>query len=153
MAATGGAATRSWRWYGAAALAATVFPAVFLQAALVAKWYVQHPVVDPGDDSPGGGNMGNVIVLPFFGVAAISCLLFPLLWGIAAFRTWKGAAVKDLAEIATVLQGVALLMALPVAWTLPYSWADVTALAAADLVALCTVLRRLWLGRTGPTSA
>ncbi|MFE0509534.1 hypothetical protein [Streptomyces sp. NPDC058964] len=148
MAAIGGAATRSWRRYGAAALASAVFPAVFLQATLVAKRYVDHPVVDPGDDSPGGGNMGNVIALPFFAVAAIVCLLFPLLWGISAFRTWRGAVVTDLAEISTVLQGVALLVALPVALTLPYNWADVTALVAADLVALCTVLRRPWSRRT-----
>lgn len=149
MAATGGAATQSWRWYGAAALASAVFPAVFLQATLVAKWYVDHPVVDPRDDSPGGGNMGNVIGLPLFAVAAIACLLFPLLWGIAAFRTWKGAVVKDLAEMSTVLQGLALLVALPVALTLPYNWADAAALVAADLVALYTVLRRLWSRRTG----
>jgi hypothetical protein len=131
-----------------------VFPAVFLQATLAAKWYVDHPVVDPGDDSPGGGNMGNVIALPFFAVAAIACLLFPLLWGIAAFRTWRGAVVKDLAEVSTVLQGVASLVALPVALALPCNWADVTALVAADLIALYTVLRRRWSCRPGrPTSA
>ncbi|MGW4565143.1 hypothetical protein ACWEN3_22875 [Streptomyces sp. NPDC004561] len=148
MAVARGAAPRSWRWYGAVALASVAFPAVFMQATLVAKWYVDHPVVDPGDDSPGGGNMGNVIALPFFALAAIACLLFPLLWGIAAFRTSKGAVVKDLAEISAVLQGVALLIALPVAMSLPYNWASVTTLVAAELVALVTVLRRFWQGRT-----
>jgi len=153
VAATGGAATRSWRWYGAAALASAVFPAMFVQATLLAYWYVGHPVVDPSDDSPGGGNMGNVIALPIFAVAAIACLLFPLLWGIAAFRTWKGAVVKDLPEISTVLQGVALLVALPVATTLPYNWADVTTLVAAELAALVVLLRPHWSRLTSPGSA
>lgn len=152
MAATGGAATRSWRWHGAAALASAVFPAVFVQATLVANWYVDHPVVVPGDGSPGGGNMGNVIDVPIFAVAAIACLLFPLLWGIAAFRTWKGATVKDLPVISTVLQGAASLVALPVAATLPYNWADVTTLVAADLVALGVALRPRWSRRTLPPS-
>jgi hypothetical protein len=152
VAATGGAATRSWRWHGAAALASAVFPAVFVQATLVANWYVDHPVVVPGDDSPGGGNMGNVIDVPIFAVAAIACLLFPLLWGIAAFRTWKGATVKDLPVISTVLQGAASLVALPVAATLPYNWADVTTLVAADLVALGVALRPRWSRRTLPPS-
>ncbi|MFI0216500.1 hypothetical protein [Streptomyces lydicus] len=79
MAASGCAATRSWRWHGAAALTSAVFPAVFAQATLLAHWHVVHPVDDPGDDSPGGGNMGNVIAMPLFAVAAIACLLFPLL--------------------------------------------------------------------------
>ncbi|MEV0975937.1 hypothetical protein [Streptomyces sp. NPDC049915] len=130
-----------------------MFPAVFVQATLLANWYVEHPVIDPSDDSPGGGNMGNVIALPFFAVAAIVCLLFPLLWGIAAFRTWKGAAVKDLSEVTTVLQGVTSLVALPVAKTLPYHWADVTFLVAAGLVALGIVLRPLWSRWTGPKPA
>ncbi|MGW3660991.1 hypothetical protein ACWD6R_37525 [Streptomyces sp. NPDC005151] len=148
MAATGGAATRSWHWHGAAALTSAVFPAVFVQATLLANWYVDHPVVVPGDDSPGGGNMGNVIAVPIFAVAAIVCLLFPLLWGIAAFRTWKAAAVKDLPAISTVLQGAALLVALPVAMTLPYNWANVTTLVAAELVALGVALRPRWSRRT-----
>lgn len=145
MAATGRTATRSWRWYGAAALASAVFPAAFVQATLVANWYVLHPVLVPGDDSPGAGsNMGNVIAVPIFAVAAIACLLLPLLWGIAAFRTWKGAAIKDLPVISTVLQGTASLVALPVATTLPYNWADVTTLVAADLIALGVTLRPRW---------
>jgi hypothetical protein len=148
VAATGRAATRSWRWHGAAALASAVFPALFVQATLVANWYVDHPVVVPADDSPGGGNMGNVIEVPIFGVAAIACLLLPLLWGIAGIRAWKGAAMKDLPMISTVLQGTASLVAFPVAVTLPYNWADVTALVAADLVALGVALRRRWSRRT-----
>ncbi|MFF3469320.1 hypothetical protein ACWCQN_35045 [Streptomyces sp. NPDC001984] len=137
MATTGGATTRSWRWYGAAALASTVFPAVFVQATLLANWYVEHPVIVPGDDSPGiAANAGNLLAVPGFAVAAIACLLFPLLWGIAAFRKWKGAAVKGLPVFSTVLQGVTLLVALPVATTLPYNWADVTTLIAAVLIAL-----------------
>ncbi|MDJ0385833.1 hypothetical protein [Streptomyces sp. G-G2] len=148
MAAAGGATTRSWQWHGAAALTSAVFPAVFVQATLLANWNVDHPVVVPGDDSPGGGNMGNVIAVPIFAVAAIVCLLFPLLWGIAAFRTWKAAAVKDLPAISTVLQGAALLVALPVAMTLPYNWADVTTLVAAELFALGVALRPRWSLRT-----
>ncbi|MFF8367486.1 hypothetical protein ACF05W_01435 [Streptomyces lydicus] len=153
MAAICRTANRTWRWYGVTALASAVFSAVFVQATLLANWYVEHPVIDPGDDSPGGGNMGNVLALPFFAVAAIACLLFPLLWGIAAFRTRKGAAVKDLSEISTVLQGVTSLVALPVAKALPYNWANLPILVAADLVALSIVLRPLWSRRTGPRSA
>ncbi|MGI5138562.1 hypothetical protein [Streptomyces sp. CA-106110] len=51
------------------------------------------------------------------------------------------------------LQGVASLVALPVAKALPYNWANVTILVAADLVALGIVLRPLWSRRTGPRSA
>lgn len=148
VAATGRAAARSWRWHGAAALASAAFPAVFVQAALVANWYVDHPVFVPGDDSPGGGNMGNVLAVPVFAVAAIACLLFPLLWGVAAFRTWKGAAMKDLPVISTVMQGTASLVALPAAATLPHNWADVTILVAADMVALGAALRPRWPRRT-----
>lgn len=148
MAGTGKAATRSWRWHGAAALASAVVPAVFVEATLVANWYVYHPVVVPGDDSPGGGNMGNVIAVPIFAVAAIACLLLPLLWGIAAVRTRRSAPMKGLPVISTVLQGTASLVALPVAGTLPYNWADVTALVAADLVALCVAMRPRWSRRT-----
>jgi len=92
-----------------------VFPAVFVQATLVANWYVLHPVLVPGDDSPGGGDMRNVVAMPIFAVASIACLLFPLLWGIATFRTWKAAAMKDLPMISTALQGTASLAAIPVA--------------------------------------
>ncbi|MFB7290241.1 hypothetical protein [Actinacidiphila glaucinigra] len=146
MAATGVVPTgRFWRWYGAAALASGVFFAVFVQGLLQAKWQVEHPVVIPGDDSPGvAANMGNLIAVPIFAVAAIGCLLFPLLWGIAAFRSWRGAVLKDLPAITTVLQWVALLLALPAAMSLPYSWAGVTALLAADLVAVGVVLRPRW---------
>lgn len=148
MAATGAAAARSWRWHGAAALAAAAFPAVFVQATLVANWYVGHPVVIPGDDSPGGGNMGNVLDVPVFAGAAIACLVFPLLWGITAFRTRKGKEMKDLPVISAVLQATASLVALPVAATLPDNWADVTVLVAADLVALGVVLGPRWSRRT-----
>lgn len=141
MAATGGAATQSWRWHSAAALASAVFPAVFVHATLIANWYVDHPVVVPGDDSPGGGNMGNLIEVPIFAVAAIACLLFPLLWGIAAFRTWKGAAMRGLPVFSTLLQGTTSLVAFPVATTLPYKWAEVATLVVADLLALGVALR------------
>ncbi|MCF3136187.1 hypothetical protein [Streptomyces olivochromogenes] len=150
MATTGGATTRSWRWYGAAALASAVFPAVFVQATLRAHWYVEHPMIVPGDDSPGiAANAGNLLALPIFAVAAIACLMFPLLWGIAAFRTRKDAAVKGLPVFSTVLQGVALLVALPVATTLPYSWADVATLVAAVLIALWASSRDRSGRRTG----
>ncbi|MFI0216499.1 hypothetical protein [Streptomyces lydicus] len=38
-------------------------------------------------------------------------------------------------------------MALPAAMTLPYSWADVTTLVAAELVALGVALRPRWSRR------
>lgn len=137
MATTGGTTPRSWRWYGVAALASTVFSAVFVRATLLANWHVEHPVIVPGDDSPGiAANAGNLLAVPIFGVSAIACLLFPLLWGIAAFRKRKGAAVKGLPVLSTVLQGVALLVALPAATTLPYKWADVTTLVVAVLIGL-----------------
>ncbi|MEU9500361.1 hypothetical protein [Streptomyces sp. NPDC048196] len=154
MATTAEATTRVWRRHAAAALASTVFPAVFVQAMLLANWHVEHPVFVPGDDSPGiAANGGNLIAVPMFAVAAIVCLLFPLLWGIAAFRTGQGKAVKDLPAITTVLQVVALLVALPAAMSLPYNWADVTALVAADLVALSVALRPRWPRRTSPGPA
>ena len=56
-------APRSWRWHGAAAVASAMFCAVFVQAALVANWRVEHPVPVPGDDSPGGGDMGDVLAV------------------------------------------------------------------------------------------
>ena len=89
-------ATRSWRWCVVALVASAALPAVFVRATLLAAWYVKHPVVVPGDDSPGGGNMGNVAAVPMFAFAAVVCLVLPLLWGIAAVRRRKGAAVKDL---------------------------------------------------------
>ncbi|MFG3117390.1 hypothetical protein ACGF4C_23685 [Streptomyces sp. NPDC048197] len=71
---------------------------------------MEHPVFVPGDDSPGiAANAGNLTAVPMFAVAVIACLLFPLVRGIAAFRTWQGRAVKDLPAISTVLQVVALL--------------------------------------------
>ncbi|MGI5143649.1 hypothetical protein [Streptomyces sp. CA-106110] len=113
MATTGGATTQSWRWYGAAALASIVFPAVFVQATLRAHWYVEHPMIIPGDDSPGiAANAGNLLAVPIFALAAIACLPFPLFWGIVAFRKWKGAAAKGLPVFSTVLHRVALLVAL-----------------------------------------
>jgi len=86
--------------------------------------------------------MGSLLAVPLFAVAAIACLLLPLLWGIAAFRTRKGAAVKDLVVAAIVLQGGTSLLALPVAASMPYSWADFMILVAADAVALGVVLPR-----------
>jgi hypothetical protein len=125
-----------------------VFPVVFVQALLAANWYVDHPVLIPGDGSPGGGNLGNVLAVPVFAVAAIACLLFPLLWGISAVRTRKRAAMRDLPVISAILQGTTSLVALPVALTLRYGWADAAILVAADLVALGAVLRPRWSRRT-----
>jgi hypothetical protein len=143
----------SWRWPGAAALTSAVFPAVFAQATLVANWSAEHPVPVPDDGSPGGGNMGPVLDVPTFALAAVLCLLFPLLWGIAAIRARKGAAMKDLAVAFAVLQGTASLVALPVAATLPWNWADVTALVAADVIALGVALRPHWQRWTLPLAA
>lgn len=147
MAATDGVPGRAWGWYGVAAVASTAFTAVFVQATLLANWAVDHPVPVPGDGSPGGGNMGNVIAVPMFAVAAIVCLLFPLLWGITAFRARRAAVVKGLAVLTTVLQGAASLVVFPVAAALPYAWADVAALGAGDLVALGAAVQPLWSRR------
>jgi hypothetical protein len=125
-----------------------MFPVVFVQAMLIANWYVDHPVLVPGDDSPGGEGIGNLLAVPVFAVTAIACLLLPLLWGILAVRTRKHLATRDLPVISAVLQGVASLAALPVAATLPYGWADVAILVAADLIALGGVLRPRWSRRT-----
>ncbi|MFK0191745.1 hypothetical protein [Kitasatospora sp. NPDC090308] len=57
------------------------FSAVFVEAARVANWHVQHPVPVPGDDPPGGGETGNVVAVPLFALLAAVCLLLPLLWG------------------------------------------------------------------------
>ncbi|MEU6492264.1 hypothetical protein ABZ890_17990 [Streptomyces sp. NPDC046984] len=48
------------------------------QATLLANHYVEHPVIDPCDDAPSGGNLGNTLAVPFFAVAALGCLLFPV---------------------------------------------------------------------------
>ncbi|MGW3248028.1 hypothetical protein [Streptomyces sp. NPDC001070] len=110
---------------------------MFVQATLIANWHVEHPVFVPGDDSPGiAANAGNLLAVPIFAAAAVACLLFPALWGITVFRTWRGLAAKGLPVFSTVLQGVALLLALPAATTLPHSWAYVAILVAAELVAL-----------------
>ena len=144
MAASGRPANRSWCWHLAAALASAVFPAVFVQATLVANWYADHPVPVPGDDSPGGGDMGALLALPILALATIACLLFPLLWGIATFRAWRGAAMKGLPVVSVVLEGAASLVALSVIAALPYDWADITAIVAADLIALAVALRPRW---------
>ncbi|MFK0049400.1 hypothetical protein ACIQU4_35955, partial [Streptomyces sp. NPDC090741] len=113
---------------------------------------VNHPVPVPGDDSPGGGNMGAVFAVPLFALLSIVCLLFPLLWGITVMRRRKGRSVQELVVLSTVLQGVALLLALPVASSLPYGWAGVTALAAAELLALGIALQPLWSRRRAATA-
>ncbi|MQS18132.1 hypothetical protein F7Q99_39610 [Streptomyces kaniharaensis] len=136
-------------WIGAATLASGVFPAVFMEATWVANWDVEHPVSVPGDGSPGGGNMGAVLAVPFFALLAIACLLFPLLWGITVMRRRKGRSVQELVVTSAVLQGIALLLALPVAASLPYGWAGVTALAAAELIALGIALQPLWSRHQG----
>ncbi|MEE1783790.1 hypothetical protein PUR71_12860 [Streptomyces sp. SP17BM10] len=137
--------------FGAAALGSGVFPAVFVEAALVANWDADHPVPVPGDDSPGGGDMGAVAAVPLFALLAIVCLVFPLLWGITVMRRRKGRSVQQLVMVSTVLQGIALLVALPVAASLPYGWAGVTALAAAELIALGVALQSLLSRRRGAT--
>jgi hypothetical protein len=131
-------------WFGAAALASGVFPAVFAKAMWVADWDVEHPVPVPGDDSPGGGNMGGILLVPFFGLLAIVCLLFPLLWGITVVCRRKGRPVQGLVVMSAVTQGAALLLALPTAAGLPYGWAGVTALVVAELLALGIALQPLW---------
>ncbi|MEU9175377.1 hypothetical protein AB0C90_00640 [Streptomyces sp. NPDC048550] len=139
-------------WFGAAALASGAFSAVFVEAMRVANWDVDHPVPVPGDDSPGGGDMGAVFAVPFFALLAIVCLIFPLLWGITVMRRRKGRSVQELVVISSVLQGVALLLALPVASSLPYGWAGVTTLAAAELLALGIALQPLWSRRRAVTA-
>ena len=52
--------------------------------------------------------------------------------------------MTDLPVITAVLQGLASLLAFPVAASLPYNLAIVAALIAADLVALDVVLRPRW---------
>lgn len=131
-------------WFGVAALASGAFSVVFVEAARVANWNVEHPVPVPGDDSPGGGNMGAVFAVPLFALLAIVCLLFPLLWGITAIRRRRGRPVQELVVTSTVLQGVALLLALPVASSLPFGWLGATALTAAVLLALGIALEPLW---------
>ncbi|MGW6708215.1 hypothetical protein ACWGDE_25435 [Streptomyces sp. NPDC054956] len=131
-------------WFGAAALASGAFSVVFVQAMLVANWEVTHPVHVPGDDSPGGGNMGAVAAVPLCALLAIVCLFFPLLWGIAVMRRRTGRSGQKLVVTSTVLQGFGLLPALPVASTLPYGWAGVTALVGAELLALGIALQQLW---------
>ncbi|MGW2376322.1 MULTISPECIES: hypothetical protein [Kitasatospora] len=131
-------------WFGAAALASGAFPVVFAVATWVADWDANHPVSAAGDGSPGGGNMGVALAVPFFALAAVVCLVFPLLWGITVMRTRKGRSARELLTASAIVQGLTLLLALPVAASLPYGWAGVTALIAAELIALRIALQPLW---------
>lgn len=85
--------------------------------------------------------------MPIFAVAAIGCLLLPLLWGVAAFRARRGRAPGDVPLDSAVIQGAASLAAFPVAVGLPYAWAGVAALVVADLIAVGAVLMPLWSRR------
>ncbi|MFJ1751309.1 hypothetical protein [Kitasatospora sp. NPDC088134] len=149
MTGTGASTPRNWRHYSAAALASAVVPAVFLQATRLANWQVEHPVPVPGDDSPGGGNLGSVLAVPLFGFALLLSLVLPALWGTAAVRSATGRTPGVLPEITATLQGVALLVALGAAAFLPRTWLWAPALVAAELLAVAIARNPRRIARSG----